>query len=212
MEWPGKLAATIFLPGCNLRCPYCHNRDLVLNPDNLPNVSWRYIVCQLCMKEEWIEGVSITGGEPTLYPHLIELIQELRSWGLEIKIDTNGTRPDVLQELIHLELVECIAMDVKGNPSNSYHYQQCCGCGVDIDHIRDSIKLIIDGGISHIFRTTVVPYMHTVEHIKAISEYLKSAQCYKIQNFRANNTLDPACMNIKPFSPQEMEKFRKYEI
>ncbi|MBU2547522.1 MAG: anaerobic ribonucleoside-triphosphate reductase activating protein, partial [Proteobacteria bacterium] len=114
IDWPGQVASVLFLAGCNFRCPFCHNHGLVLRPDDYPGLSWNSIRDRLARFPGWIDGVVITGGEPTLSPGLADLAREIKDMGFQVKLDTNGGRPEVLAGLIEADLLDHVAMDVKG--------------------------------------------------------------------------------------------------
>src|SRR4030042_5009047 len=155
VDWPGKVAAVLFLPRCNLRCPFCHNHSLVENPEGYEDIPLTYIMARLAELGGWVDGWWISGGEPTIHPLLPSLIAEIKAMGLAVKLDTNGTRPRVLQALIEEGLVDCVAMDVKA-PLNETSYARAAGIAVDLAAIQESISLLKQGKVEYYFRTTVV--------------------------------------------------------
>jgi pyruvate formate lyase activating enzyme len=189
VDWPGKVCAVLFLPACNLRCPFCHNRDLVLNPDGLPTYPWETISQRLKILRPWLDGVCVTGGEPTLQPELPDLLRKIRDLGLSVKLDTNGTRPKVLRDLIALGLIDYLAMDVKG-PLDEEVYRQCSGAMVSIDEIRQSMNFILSGAVRGEFRTTVVPQWHTPAVLARMALELKEAPRWTQQEFNPAQALD----------------------
>ena len=208
LDWPGLLSSVVFLPHCNLRCPYCHNPELVLGGDELTDVEFSHIKSSLMAMAVWLDGVVITGGEPTLYPNLISLIHEFKERGLKVKLDTNGTRPDVLEELLEKQMVDCIAMDIKAPPNDEILYKKCCGMDVDIENICHSIKIIMASDRDYIFRTTVVPSFLTIESVVEIAKCISGARKLVLQNFRPGKLIDSSLNRLKPFSFEELEQFR----
>ncbi len=203
VDWPGKIASIIFLPQCNFRCPYCHNYELVLDPDQFDSFPKDYIVGKLRNFRNWIDGVCITGGEPTLFPHLIELIKTLRDEGMLIKLDTNGSRPEVVEQLIGDHLVDCISMDIKA-PLEEELYSRCAGVRVPLDNIKESIALLRSNRIPYQFRTTVVPKLLTRKNLMQLAYQLEGCSGLKLQNFSPVHTLDPEYIKIAPFAEDEL--------
>lgn len=180
VDYPGRLAAVFFTPGCNWRCFYCHNRSL-LGPQS--GRTWLDAEVALAWLEErrgWLDAVVITGGEPTLQPDLAEFIRTVRAKGFLVKLDTNGTRPDVLRALLDEGLLDYVAMDVKA-PIEKYE----AFCGVPVDHraVNDSIDLLMASEIQYEFRTTVAPQL-TSDDLRAIAARIRGARCYVLQQFR----------------------------
>lgn len=212
IDWEGRVAAVVFLAGCNFRCPYCHASYLVLNPGALESIPVEGLNDMLSRNPGWIDGVVISGGEPTLDPALPALIRHLRSLDMQIKLNTNGTNPDVLQELLDEELLEAIAMDVKG-PLDG-RYERCAGRMADLDAIERSIEIIIDSNIEYEFCTTVCPPLMSEGDVIDTARELRGAKKYFLQRFRANGCIDPSLLDVKPYSPDEMrrmaEKASKY--
>ncbi len=149
IDWPGKLATVVFVPGCNLRCRYCHARDIVTGADAIEAISAERVFDYLEESDGWIDGVVISGGEPTLYPRLRELAARVKAAGLGVKLDTNGTRPKVLASLIRDGLVDDVAMDVKA--PLDYRYFEVTRSIIDLDAIRASIALLMESGIDYEF-------------------------------------------------------------
>jgi pyruvate formate lyase activating enzyme len=164
VDWPGKVASVLFLPKCNFRCPFCHNRSLVENPEGHEDIPLAYIMARLADLEGWVDGVCISGGEPTIHPLLPSLIAKIKAVGLAVKLDTNGTRPHVLKALIEKRLIDCVAMDIKA-PLNETSYARAAGRAVDLAAIQESISLLKQGKVEYYFRTTVVPALHKGEDL-----------------------------------------------
>lgn len=208
VDWPGKIASVVFLPHCNFRCPYCHNHGLVLNPDQFPTVSLPRVLQKIKKYTGWIDGVCITGGEPSLFPELTKLIECLRNEGMLIKLDTNGSHPEVLEQLIRDQLVDCIAMDVKA-PLDHKSYARCCGGSVDLEKIKESIGLVRENFHSYEFRITVVPTLHTREDLLTLARELKGSAKLTLQNFNPAHPLDPELKKVKPYTEQEIKEMQE---
>lgn len=191
LDYPGHVAATIFTGGCNFRCPFCHNSDLVVNFTMSPCISQEEIFAFLKKRKNVLSGICITGGEPTLQADLAEFIENVRSFGYKIKLDTNGYRPEVIADLLAKNLLDYIAMDIKAGFSN---YSTVCGISnLNIDNIKESISIIENSDIEYEFRTTVVKELHTAQDFHEITEMLSSKSPYYIQSFQdSGNILTPA--------------------
>jgi pyruvate formate lyase activating enzyme len=218
LDWEGKIVSTLYLPYCNIRCPYCHNSGLVLNPEQYHTIPIEIVIDYLIRRQGWIDGVCITGGEPCMYEDLPDFIRRLRGVGSLIKLDTNGSFPDMLQSLINDKLEACptnerlvdyIAMDIKA-PLNSKSYAQASGVKDKIvESVQKSIEIIMNSGIDYEFRTTVVPTMHTKETLVAIAESIKGAKKYALQAFVPSNTLDPKYLEITPYTNEQMQDMQQ---
>lgn len=180
LDFPGKVACTIFLGGCNMRCPFCHNAGLVIG-DSTDTFSGEEIISYLEKRKGILDGVCITGGEPTLRRDLPEFIREIKNLGYAVKLDTNGTNPALLKSLILDGLVDYVAMDIK----NCFEkYPQTVGVeNFDITPIKESIDFLLSGAVDFEFRTTVVKQLHTVEDVERIAKEISPAKKYFIQNF-----------------------------
>ena len=182
LDFPGHVAATVFFGGCNFRCPFCHNGDLVLNPGTDPAFSSQEILAFLQKRQGILEGVCITGGEPTLQPGLSDFLRAVKDLGLLVKLDTNGYRPQVLRYLLEEELLDYVAMDVKASRE---HYSLACGLPeVKIELIEQSVELLKNCRIPYEFRTTAVKGIHTAEEFTAIGEWLQGCKAFYLQNYR----------------------------
>jgi len=207
LDWPGKVVSVLFLPGCNFRCPFCHNHALVLNPGGLEEIPRSYIMARLAELEGWVDGVCISGGEPTIHPYLPSFIAEIKSLGLPIKLDTNGSNPHVLQSLVEEGLVDSVAMDVKG-PLDEVNYSRAAGVPVDLEKIRESICFLKQGKVDYRFRTTVVPALHKEEDLLHLAHHLSGSSSFTLQNFNPEDPLDPQLKGTSPYTEewlQEME-------
>lgn len=197
LDWDGKVACTIYLAGCNFRCPYCHNRGLVLNPEEAEDIPLDSILEYVESNSDFLDGVVISGGEPTLNKDLPDLIKKLRGLGMKIKIDTNGTMPDVLDDLIGAGMVDFIAMDVKA-PLDG-RYSSVTDTTVDVADIRRSIRIIMDSGVDYEFRTTVVPILIKPEGMEDIFREIRGAKRYRLHQFRPKNCLDENLTALDPY-------------
>jgi pyruvate formate lyase activating enzyme len=198
LDWPGKLAAVLFLPGCNFRCPYCHNHVLVTAPERLETIPLEYILRRLKGLRGWVDGICITGGEPTLNPELPLLLERIKGEGWAVKLDTNGSFPGRIRDLTEKHLVDCVAMDIKA-PLDSTSYSRCAGVRVDIGAIRQSLSLLVKGGINYILRMTVVPALLTEEQIYETARQLVGAGRLLIQDFNPADPLSPELKGEKSY-------------
>lgn len=190
LDYPGHVAATVFLGGCNFRCPFCHNRELLGN-DAEELFTAEELLAFFKKRASILEGVCITGGEPTLFPDELEaLIRELRSYGYLIKLDTNGFRPEVLKRLCGEHLLDYVAMDIK---TCLERYPVLAGVpSMVTGNIKESVSFLMNGDISYEFRTTVVRELHTAEDFVKIGAWLKGCSAYYLQNYvESENVLQP---------------------
>lgn len=207
VDWDGKVSSVIFLPTCNLRCPFCYNTKLVLKPEKMPTIPFNEIQSYLEKRKSWIDGVVITGGEPTLHSQLPKLCQEIKKLGLPIKLDTNGTNPEVLQTLVEQHLIDYVAMDVKA-PFMARKYAKAVGVQEEklILKVKETVEFLLRGKLDYEFRTTVVPKIHEIKDIEQICLAIKDCRKYVIQNFRGGlETINPEFTHVKPFSQQTLE-------
>lgn len=179
LDFPGKIACTVFLTGCNLRCPYCHNPELVLPQDSKKYISEGELFKFLVSRKGKLDGVCITGGEPMLYPSLPDLIRRIKEMGFLVKLDSNGTLPEMLEHLLREELLDYVAMDIKNAPSR---YAETCGADV-IEQVKKSAALLKNGNIDYEFRTTVCHPFHSPKCMEEIGRWLRNAKRYYIQPF-----------------------------
>lgn len=210
VDWDGKLSSVIFLPNCNFRCPFCHNANLVLHPEKIETISFNYIEDQLQKQKKWIDGVCITGGEPTVHRDLPELCFQLKKIGLLVKLDTNGTNPTMMKELIDRGAVDYIALDIKA-PLTTQKYSEVTGIEVEetLEKVKESIRLLLDSEMDYEFRTTVVPNLLDVDDIEQVCRSLKGCRKYVLQRFDVGlgkTTIDPS-FKEKSLTEEEMQKF-----
>ena len=207
LDWAGAVCSIIFLPNCNLRCPYCHNAELVLHPNNVPRIPEVEIFPRLRKQKRWIEGVVVTGGEPTLSPTLPDLLHSLHKYGLKVKLDSNGTKPDVLKRLIEKNLIDYAVMDVKA-PLEQAMMDAVTGVTAPLDAIEESIETMKSCGLPHQFRTTFCPKFLTFDDLDRIGEAIRGADIWTIQNFKNENTLDPSLAAVEPTDGAELLALR----
>ncbi len=202
LDYPGHIAASIFCGGCNFRCPNCHNSDLVLHPDERPDIAEEEVLSFLKRRRGLLDGVVISGGEPTLQSDLIPFAARLREMGFAVKLDTNGYRPDVLREAIAARVFDYVAMDVKAPPDK---YALATGVDVDVERIELSIALLRSEAVDYEFRTTVVPGLLDQDDIVVIARWIAGARRYYLQQFVPRNTLDPAMLSETPYLPAQLQ-------
>jgi len=208
LDWDGMIVSTLYTPYCNFRCPYCQNSSLIFNPEKYPLMPFKVISSHLQRHKGWIDGICLTGGEPTLFEDLLEFIKESRSLGFRVKLDTNGTNPEVLKVALEEKLISYIAMDIKA-PLNLKAYQESTGIKNEdlLKRVEESIKIIMGSSIDYEFRTTVVPNLHKREDIEEIARYIRGAKRYILQNFVPQETLDPEYLKIKPYPLEVLKEF-----
>ncbi len=201
LDYPEKVACTLFLGGCNLRCPFCHNGTLVTSPEH--NIDEGEILAFLQKRIGMLDGVCITGGEPLLQPDLENFIAKIKAMGYAVKLDTNGCFPDRLEKLLEKNLLDYIAMDIKNSPNA---YPNTVGIpGFDIAPVRQSVAMLLSGNLPFEFRTTVVQELHSAQDFQEIAQWIAGAPRYFLQNFvDSGDLLSPG---LHPHSPENMLKF-----
>ena len=207
LDYPEKVAATVFLGGCNFRCPFCHNADIVLNPTD--NYEMSELMTLLKKRKNVLDGVCVTGGEPTLNDDLPELLYRIKEMGYSVKLDTNGTSPAMLERLYDGNLIDYVAMDIK---SSAKGYAKAVGiAGYDITPIISSISMIMESTKKYEFRTTLVKGIHTLEDMSGIGELIRGAKAYYLQNYKDSDMTICKCKGAdtyyESFSKEEMNKF-----
>ena len=200
LDFPSKVACTVFTGGCNFRCPFCHNASLVIRPDAASSFDIEEFFAYIQKRKGVLDGVCITGGEPLLHKDIIPFMERIRSCGLLIKLDTNGSFPTLLAEIIERGLVDYIAMDIKNSEEK---YAATCGIHRFPEGVSESIDLIMSSGVDYEFRTTVVDELHTVEDIAKIAERIRGAKRYFLQGFT-----DSGDLILSGFSPCSIEKMQ----
>ena len=209
IDYPGHIATTVFTLGCNFRCPFCHNRELVLSvTDDLSKYSASEVLHETVEgKDGWIDGICITGGEPLLSDAIKEVLEQFKAADFKVKLDTNGSFPKRLSSVIDEGLVDYVAMDVKA-PFTEGEYSRAIGvpAGRWLSAIRESVDLLRETAIETEFRTTCVPGLHTPETIERMARDIAPCKRYSLQRFRPQNTLDPAYEQVPETKSGEMEK------
>jgi len=203
IDYPDHIATVLFTGGCNFRCPMCHNADLVLRPGKMETLPEEEVWGFLARREGLVDGVVITGGEPTLQPDLLPFLQRLKEANLDVKLDTNGYRPDILAALLNDGLLDYVALDVKAPPDK---YALLAGLtDVDVTRVAQSIALLKESDIASEFRTTVVPALLDEDDIADIARWIAGAHRYALQQFRPVNTIDPALERTSPYPIEALQ-------
>jgi pyruvate formate lyase activating enzyme len=206
IDYPGKIGAIIFTQGCNFRCSYCHNPELV-DPDQYgPVIPEKDVLFFLDKRQGKLEAVTVTGGEPTLQPDLEKFLEEVKKMGYLIKVDTNGSKPDILEKVIRKRLVDYLAMDIKGPLER---YRQIASVKVDKSRIRRSIQLIKASGIKYEFRTTVVRSQLDLQDLVSVAKLVKQARLYVLQPFIPIKTLSIPMLSEMSYTPEEFSNIRE---
>jgi pyruvate formate lyase activating enzyme len=208
LDWPGKLCSVLFLPYCNFRCPYCHNHPLVFHPERYATISLKDILARLHSLKNWIDGVCLTGGEPTLHTDLPLLIREIKRHKFLVKLDTNGSNPQMLENLIEGRKIDFVSMDVKA-PLDPFRYSCSAGIPIQLKPILESIEILKRGKVDYEFRMTVVPGLHKEEDIRTLGDQLRVGPRFTLQNFNPENPLDPSLKKIVPYDPKVMKKIER---
>jgi pyruvate formate lyase activating enzyme len=206
LDWPGKIVSVVFLPSCGFRCPYCQNVSLILNPELLPTIPLASVLTRIQEFEGWIDGVCITGGEPTLHRELPDLVRRFKEKNLLVKLDTNGSNPGLVKELLAARLVDCVALDVKA-PLDELAYSRLIGVPADLGALRETIAVMKDCNVETFFRTTCVPGLLTEEDIHRIAAALHPKRLV-VQQFRPEHTLDPALHQTVPWPQERLDQLQ----
>jgi len=204
IDWDGKICSTVFLPYCNFRCPFCHARALVLDPDSLNTIPVQTVLDTLNRLRGWLDGVVVCGGEPTVHEGIEGLIRMLRETGMAVKLDTNGSMPGVLERLFVQGLVDYVAMDVKAPLDERYY--RACGLRCDLEAVSQSVRLILNGTVQYEFRTTVCPAVLSFEDVVDLARGLEGAKLLALQQFRPHNCLDPAMEKVEPWAEDVLNR------
>lgn len=204
LDFPGKVACTLFTRGCNFRCPFCHNASLVIRAEEQQEYDNEEVLSFLKKRLGVLEGVAITGGEPTLMSGLYDFIKRVKDMGYAVKLDTNGTRPDVLKRLVNDGLLDYVAMDIKNSPEK---YAYTCGLpeSYDLSKIIESKSFLMEGHVDFEFRTTVAKPFHSAEDFEKIGKWLEGSEKYFLQQFKDSG--DIIGQEISSFNVSEMEEF-----
>lgn len=205
LDYPGRVAATIFLGGCNFRCPFCQNSSLILDPGSQPEIPEEEVLSFLKKRKGILEGVCVTGGEPTLSPELPAFLKKIRALDYPIKLDTNGTRPKLLKSLAEQELIQMTAVDIKACPDN---YPSLCGMlHPDLNAVKETVEFLKNGTLDYEFRTTVVRELHSEKDFIEIGQWLSGAKAYYLQAYRdSGEVLQPG---FSSYTREELMYFRE---
>ena len=205
LDFPGKTAATVFTPGCNFRCPFCHNASLVLHTDEAEHYGEEEVLSYLKKRQGILDGICITGGEPLLQKDIADFMEKVKSLGYKIKLDTNGSFPEKLRELVGKGLVDYVAMDIKNSKEK---YAATVGIEkFDTSAVEESVLYLLSGMVDFEFRTTVVDELHTEEDIENIAVWIRGAKRYFLQNFVDSG--DILGDNLSAASREKLDSMRK---
>jgi pyruvate formate lyase activating enzyme len=206
VDWPEKICSTVFIAGCNFRCGFCHNPELVLpeEVEKLEPITENELLTALVERKRFIDGVCITGGEPLLSPDLLPLLYKIKAKGFEIKLDTNGSIPTILKKIIEEKLVDYVAMDIKGPKER---YPELTNSKININLIEESVKILRTSNINYEFRTTVVKSLHKPEDIREIGNWLDGSKAYYLQQFdNGQKMIDTSFCKVRPYTPEELNE------
>ncbi len=208
VDYPGKVAATIFTLGCNYRCPFCQNPELV-DPEKIkkqPQIKTEAFFDFLESRKGLLDGVCLTGGEPLIQPDILDFIKRIKQRGFLVKLDTNGSQPAKLKKLFQENLLDFTAMDIKSSQKN---YSKAVGLKVNLKDIQKNIDLIQQSGVDYEFRTTIAPGIIDKKEIEKIGQWLKGAKKFALQQFRTEKTLDKSWQKINPYPDEDLKKMVK---
>ena len=211
VDWDGKVSAVIFLPNCNFCCPFCYNTDLVLKPERMKTINFAEVETYMRKNLGYLDGVVITGGEPTIHKELPKLCNRIKQLNFNIKLDTNGTNSFMTQQLIESKLVDYVALDIKTMLSPE-KYLEVVGVNAEslFKEVVATVKLLMHNSVEYEFRTTLVPTIHDKTDVEQICQKIRGCKKYVLQNFKSGvDTLDPKFKTVQSFSPDEMQSFLK---
>ena len=202
LDWDGKISCVLFSSGCNFRCPWCQNKDLALC--EIKNEIPIEDILQKCRsKKNWIDGFVISGGEPTINKDLKKIISEIKKNGFLVKIDTNGSNPGIIKELISSNIIDAVSMDIK-TALKKDKYDKASGINADLKAVNETIDILLNSDIECYFRTTAVPGIADINDIKEIAGRIKGRK-YIVQKFIPHNTINSEYRKIVPYTEQEMK-------
>ena len=207
IDYPGAISTVLFTGGCNLRCSYCHNPSLVYNDCNLHYYSNEEVIDLLRSRKHLIGAVVLTGGEPTIAKGILQFLENIKSLGMKIKLDTNGFQPDILKKVIIENLVDYVAIDIKTSPQK---YSLLTKTKLSFNCIKESINLLKDYDIQFEVRTTCVPEFVTLQDLQSIKEQIGQVSHYYLQQFNNDNTMDEALHRVKPYPQEILLLFRQF--
>jgi len=205
IEFSGFISCIVFTQGCNFRCHYCHNPELVLPEKFGDTISEEEFFDFLEKRKKYLEGVCITGGEPSIQPDIIDFIEKIKNMGFKVKFDTNGSNPQIIENLIKGNLIDYISMDLKG-PFEKY--EMIAGVKVDTEKIKKSVELIKNSNVNYEFRTTVVKSQITFDDFEKIGEILKGAEKFYLQKFVPSKLINPEFSKENTYTESEFEKIK----
>lgn len=212
IEYPGKIVSVVFTAGCNFRCPFCQNPALVLSPDSLPSISSEKVIEHLISKKKWLDGLVISGGEPMIHQALFDFIGKIKEEGFLVAIESNGSNPEMLKDLITDKLIDYVALDIKA-PLVWEKYERAAGINDEdlLRKVKESVGVLfeLNSDIDYELRTTVVPGLVEEEDILAVARQIRGAKRYVLQQFLPRITLDKQYERIKPYSKEALERMRK---
>lgn len=208
IDYPGHIAATVFIIGCNFRCPWCYSGELVLPEkiQNQPRILEKDFFNFLEERKELLEGVTICGGEPTIHKELPNFIKKIKKMGYLVKLDTNGSNPQMVKKLISKHLIDYVSMDVKAPKER---YEEVVGRKVNLKDIKRTIEILKKSNLDFEFRTTLVPTLIEKKDVLEIAQWIKPAKRYYLQNFRSEKTIDSRFKKIKPYSQEYLIEIQK---
>jgi len=207
VDWDGKISSVVFFDKCNFMCPFCQNWDLIINPDKFPIIEWKQIREKLLAKKGWVDGVVLTGGEPLCSgQEAAQLCKKIKELDLLVKIDTNGAFPEILEKLIDSTLVDYVAMDIKSPVDERYNI--ATGKHVDLERIKKSIKILMNGDTDYEFRTTCVPGIIDEDAIHQIGKTIEGAKKWALQAHVPDNAYK--VLYQQKLSPEYHQQLRKF--
>lgn len=203
IDYPGKICAILFTRGCNFLCPYCHNPELVIKEKYAPEIPMSKIYEFIESRRGKLDAISITGGEPTQHADLIDMLEKIKNMGFLIKLDTNGSRPEILEKIMARNLVDYFAMDIKAPLED---YPKIAGRAIAAEKIKKSIELIINHATEYEFRTTIVKSLISKDDLRKIAKEIKGAKNYFLQKFIPTKLNDPLLMKETSYTDMELNK------
>jgi pyruvate formate lyase activating enzyme len=204
LDWKGAISSVLFLPGCNFACPFCHNFQLVSDPGSVASLPVDWVLERLGPFAGWIDGVVISGGEPTLHPGLPLFIEKFRQAGFKIKLDTNGTNPAMVKQLVADKMVELVAMDIKA-PLDQLSYRRSAGKVVDLEKVLETMEFLKSGACCHEFRSTIWPAWHGVKELAEMAGQLEGCQAWTLQALNPETAWNPEALGMgKPYTAEQI--------
>ncbi len=207
IEWEGEVAAVACLQGCNLRCPFCHSYKFIPGGEPEARVDPHEILSHFLSSDGFLDGLVVSGGEPTVHAGLADFLRFFKENGIRVKLDTNGTNPGLLRSLLDEGLADYVAMDVKAPLDGPY--SKAAGREIDPAVLRESVELLKGAGVGYEFRTTVVPAFLALEELKLVAEAVSGAEKWFLQQFEPADCLDPEMGKVEPYSPEKLREFAR---